>query len=422
MRYILSYAMDFMKLYVIETGIFGYRVKKGCKPLILALIFTAVYILAFYLSKDNIGLQALAQLIYLMTNIFTISAAIEGRKKLLISFASYLCLLLLDDSFMVAAANILGRSYSEINADFKTHYFLMLVSLGIYTLITHIIMYLRKKSSKNNVDLKESDNRYFWLLGASVVGVYVIGTIQRNTFYLMWIGMIVAALLAIIIQTNASKKYYENSSHVNEKIMDSQKAYYEEMLSREKETKKFRHDINNHMFCLKPLIDEGNYTEAQKYISDIDDKVSTLRNKYSTGNDLVNAIVNDISSKYEDVALNWNGLLPENLNISNMEICIIFSNLLDNAFCAASKLEKDGMVNVDVRAITNSLFFTIKNNMAGPINTKDSKVITSKPDKKNHGFGTMNVKECVAVIGGSVDYKFSDNDFSVDVVLPNVIT
>lgn len=110
MRYILSYAMDFMKLYVIETGIFGYRVKKGCKPLILALIFTAVYILAFYLSKDNIGLQALAQLIYLMTNIFTISAAIEGRKKLLISFASYLCLLLLDDSFMVAAANILGRS------------------------------------------------------------------------------------------------------------------------------------------------------------------------------------------------------------------------------------------------------------------------------------------------------------------------
>ena len=61
MRYILSYAMDFMKLYVIETGIFGYRVKKGCKPLILALIFTAVYILAFYLSKDNIGLQALAQ-------------------------------------------------------------------------------------------------------------------------------------------------------------------------------------------------------------------------------------------------------------------------------------------------------------------------------------------------------------------------
>ena len=36
MRYILSYAMDFMKLYVIETGIFGYRVKKGCKPLILS--------------------------------------------------------------------------------------------------------------------------------------------------------------------------------------------------------------------------------------------------------------------------------------------------------------------------------------------------------------------------------------------------
>lgn len=33
MRYILSYAMDFMKLYVIETGIFGYRVKKAVNHL-----------------------------------------------------------------------------------------------------------------------------------------------------------------------------------------------------------------------------------------------------------------------------------------------------------------------------------------------------------------------------------------------------
>ena len=50
-----------------------------------------------------------------------------------------------------------------------------------------------------------------------------------------------------------------------------------------------------------------------------------------------------------------------------------------------------------------------------------SKLITSKPDKKNHGFGIMNVKECAAAIGGSVDYKFTDSDFTAEVILPNVI-
>ncbi|HPY84460.1 MAG TPA: GHKL domain-containing protein [Ruminococcus sp.] len=64
---------------------------------------------------------------------------------------------------------------------------------------------------------------------------------------------------------------------------------------------------------------------------------------------------------------------------------------------------------------------TIKNNISAPIRTKDSKLITSKPDKKNHGLGTMNVKECVAVNGGSVEYSYTDSDFTVDVVLPNVV-
>ena len=420
MRYILSYAMDFLKLYVIETGIFGYKVKKDYKALVLALIFTASYILIYFLAKDNIGLLALARLIYLMTNIITISAAIDGRKKLLISFTSYLCLLLLDDSFVVAAAKISGRSYSDLNADFKTHYFLMLISLGIYTLITHIILYFRKKSGNNNVDLKESDNRYFWILGASVAGVYVIGTIQRNTFYLMGIGMIVAALLAIIIQTNASKKYYENISHVNEKIKESQKAYYEEMLSREKETRKFRHDINNHVLCLRTLLDEGKYDEAGEYLSSIENTTEKLAPVISTGNDLVNAITNDLMSRYDNVKLNWEGHFPVETNISDMDICVIFSNILDNAFAAASKCEA-GNVGVRIAAAGASLVVTVVNDINEPIQLKASKLVTSKPNKRNHGFGVMNVKECAEKNSGRADFSFDEKSFTAEVILPNAI-
>ena len=333
-----------------------------------------------------------------MSNTFVVSTALEGRKKLLISIVSWLCVQFFDDSFTMITANLIGKTFSEVSHNFKVHYILMLITLLICTVISQAVMHLRKRNTQDKVDIKNSD--YFSFLR---------------------LGIIIFALLAVVIMNNASKKYYENSSHMQGKMMDMQKAYYEEMLLREQETKKFRHDINNHMLCLRSLIDSGNYTEAEKYISDLCSRISTLRNKYSTGNELVNAIVNDTASRYESVKLTWNGILSDELNISNMEICIIFSNLLDNAFCAASKCHENGRVDVEVKTVTNSLLFTVKNNIAEPVTTMNSKLITSKPDKKNHGFGTMNVKECAAAIGGSVDYKFTDSDFTAEVILPNVI-
>ena len=259
-----------------------------------------------------------------------------------------------DDSFTMITANLIGKTFSEVSHNFKVHYILMLITLLIYTVISQAVMHLRKRNTQDKVDIKNSD--YFSFLR---------------------LGIIIFALLAVVIMNNASKKYYENSSHMQGKMLDMQKAYYEEMLLREQETKKFRHDINNHMLCLRSPIDSGNYTEAEKYISDLCSRISTLRNKYSTGNELVNAIVNDTASRYESVKLTWNGILSDELNISNMEICIIFSNLLDNAFCAASKCHENGRVDVEVKTVTNSLLFTVKNNIAEPVTIMNSKNLST---------------------------------------------
>lgn len=42
-------------------------------------------------------------------------------------------------------------------------------------------------------------------------------------------------------------------------IMQEQSKHYLYLENRENETKKFRHDIRNHLNCIKDLIDKGNY-------------------------------------------------------------------------------------------------------------------------------------------------------------------
>ncbi len=428
MQAIIGYILDFIKLFVIETGMFGYKPKKGRKAPAAALAFTAAFIVAFRLTKHNEVLSVFLPWIYHLTNIVTISLALEGSKKLLVSFAVYWCIMLFDDFFIQMAANILGRSYHEVNVNLIMHDTTMLISVVFYALITVIIVYIRKRKGDDKVDLTKSSSLYFVMLPLVITTMYFLGGLETiGPFHVsegipnyMVLGVVLIVLIALIIYTNASKKYYENSSHVNEKIKESQKAYYEGVLVRENETRKFRHDINNHILCLKTLVEKGKYDEVSAYLDSMENRAENLRPAVSTGNDLVNAIAGDIMGKYSGVALEWQGHLPSGMSISGMDICTIFSNILDNAFAAASKCEA-GSVRVRVAASGTSLMITVVNDIDEPIQLRACKLVTSKPNKRNHGFGVINVKECAAKNGGRADFTFDEKQFTAEVILPFAI-
>ena len=43
---------------------------------------------------------------------------------------------------------------------------------------------------------------------------------------------------------------------IEKRLRNSQKNYYEMLLQKEEETRKYRHDITNHLMCLKALADD----------------------------------------------------------------------------------------------------------------------------------------------------------------------
>jgi len=88
------------------------------------------------------------------------------------------------------------------------------------------------------------------------------------------------------------------------------------------------------------LFKEKNYDELENYFKKMGASLSEIKVKIQTGNNMINAILSDVSSKFSEVSLNINGSLPNSLKLSNADICTIFYNLFDNAFAAAEQSDE----------------------------------------------------------------------------------
>lgn len=86
------------------------------------------------------------------------------------------------------------------------------------------------------------------------------------------------------------------------------------------------------------------------------------------------------------------GLLPETLSISDTELCSLFSNALENAIFAASKLMEKKARRVYLRTLINNnkLLISTKNAYAGTIQM-EGEFPKSSNRQPGHGFGIKKV-------------------------------
>ncbi len=233
-------------------------------------------------------------------------------------------------------------------------------------------------------------------------------------------GSAVFILTAFVMVTNTfSKNYYKGISEINQKLIKSQEQYYMMLLQKEEETRKFRHDINNHLNCMRLLFEEKDYDELESYFDKIGTAVLELRPELQIGNDLISAILKDVSDKYPEVTVEIIGKMPSSLRLDSTDICTIFYNLFDNAFAAAQSSEKKS-VEISVKLLSENLFFTITNTVSHKVEITNNILKTEKLDKKRHGFGSGNAMLCAEKNGGTLTYKCSDTHFVAELILPSI--
>lgn len=237
---------------------------------------------------------------------------------------------------------------------------------------------------------------------------------------LSYLGIVILGIFIIYVKN--SNDNYKELLELEGRLRISQQHYYEMLLEREEETRKFRHDISNHIICLKEIVEGGNLTVAKDYLSDMNWSISQIHKKhFFTGNDIIDAIVNYyVQELDEDVTLSVKGVCLHSLEISNMDLCSIISNLMQNAIDALHNQQTgEKYLHTRLSATQDAFELKVCNSMEEePILDASGLPVTSKMDTRNHGIGLKNVKKVVEQVNGIFHINIKNKEFQVTLILP----
>ena len=101
-------------------------------------------------------------------------------------------------------------------------------------------------------------------------------------------------------------------------------------------------------------------------------------------------------------------------------ICTIFGNALDNALESVVMIPdpQKRLIHVSVSAQKNFIFINISNTLGTDLIESEDSLLTTKEDKKNHGYGLKGIRYAVGKYGGHAAYKAEDGWFRLNILIP----
>lgn len=419
----LGFVVELLKLLPIMIFVFGFKLQPVKRIVIFGLC--AVILLILWANSEVKQYFQIYTYICPLLTMFII----RGNNRIIYTLISYLGICILD--MLIATVWLFFNEQTYDQAADSMGSRIIINSINIVTIFVICIIGRTLLSHQQYISLQKGRKSYLILilLGELTLSLFVTffqtfdnsnDKKEKLMAVCLSVGSLIFLLTAFISLINhISKEHFKNFSEINEKLIQSQEGYYTMLLKKEEETKKFRHDINNHLNCMRILFNEHKYNELEAYFDRLGASIQNLRSELQIGNSLINAILQDEADKHTDVSVDIVGRMPPLLRLDNIDICTIFYNLFDNAFTAA-ECSKKKFVEISVKLLGKNLFFTIKNTISHKIEIVDNILTTEKYDKRHHGFGSGNAVRCAEKNGGELIYKCSDTHFVAELILPNI--
>ena len=258
---------------------------------------------------------------------------------------------------------------------------------------------------------------YQCLSAAALININSKNLFHSNVSYICVI--LLCALTWYVL--NLHKRITELSTE--QKVMlTAQKEYYLTLLAKEEETRRYRHDMNNHLMCMSALLDKNDSSGLKEYLSNLQEEFKTVGDSvYQTGNTVLTAITAYYLPMVDDnTTVNISGKLTKEFNLSNTDICTVYSNLIKNSIEELQRIDPSEPKELNIEFKNGNNFGQIKvsNSMRDPSSFRGLASKTVKEDKDNHGFGLQNINRIVNKNKGTFDIKKENDRFCCEVVFP----
>lgn len=198
-----------------------------------------------------------------------------------------------------------------------------------------------------------------------------------------------------------------------EKRFKKQEEYMEQVRA-------LKHDMEAHIIVLQYYLNEGLYEDAEQYLHKLRNipmpEVESV--KLETGNKLVDVLIEEYLSRDLEIFFVCEGVIPNKIEISSYDLCVIFSNIITNAVEACEKLCKlEKKIHMRLRTEKDSFIIEVENPIEWEVEKVQSVYKSTKTDVINHGYGMKNIEEVIKKYKGNIDFEIEKNLFVIKIEL-----
>lgn len=181
------------------------------------------------------------------------------------------------------------------------------------------------------------------------------------------------------------------------------------------------HDQRNHIQIINEYIRKGETEKALHYGECINKKLDGTRNRIWSNHQTIDMVLNMKAQEARDnnIEIDFRFEDMSDLAMEETDICALLFNLLDNAIEANLKIE-----SIEKRWIKLSgtkqgcmLFINSTNPIGERLQREGERLLTTKVDKRNHGFGMESVKQIIDKYQGVVKIEEEEDVFFLDLVM-----
>ena len=247
-------------------------------------------------------------------------------------------------------------------------------------------------------------------LGILFLGIYYDGTVAGGISALIFI--LLEYLLQRIMKREEDKTIiYQNK--LMKQQMDEIENIYMTMRG-------WRHDYHNHLQSLKGYLSLNKVEQMKNYLNELETDLDSIDTLYHSGNLQLDSILNAklaIAEKGQ-IRIHCDASIPPQLHVSDLDLCVILGNLLDNAIesCRKIKDPDERFIRVYIGILKKQLYISITNATSETVKQRTDHYFTTK--RGDHGHGLKRVDQVVKKYDGYLNRQNEPGVFATEIVLP----
>lgn len=201
-------------------------------------------------------------------------------------------------------------------------------------------------------------------------------------------------------------------------FLSMQQAQYDNLLTAIAETREARHDMRHHFSALMALANRKEWNELKDYLALVQESIPVSELNLCD-NSAIDGVAGHYCLRYKENAIPFSIKLdlPYELPISEMDMCLVMSNLLENALDASLRTDKaKRYITIESYIHSNNvLLLTIENAFDGDV-VKNNGIFQSSK-RCGDGVGIQSVRRIAEKNGGYCRFTAENGVFCANVML-----